>query len=207
MAVATVGYEFLREKLHLRAFQCKRPARIAKVAKVVSGEDYLDVPVSVAPSSEQPLAHILFALKHESINLQILAQSLPQVPASQIMEAFTQSPAGKYLRIAAYLWEQFTGHELLSVPPAVGPYVDLFDTAHYITGRRVFYGSQGLTIAIPIFAKSATLRVTTEKPCSSAVAAIIASRSDFGLGTCMLAHTGAVFSVKGSIRPENANRT
>ena len=136
MAVALVGYEFLREQLHLSAFPCSRPARIAKVAKVVPSEDYLDVPATVAPSSEQALAHILFALKHEGINLQILAQSLPQVPASHIMEAFTQSPASKYLRIAAYLWEQFTGHELLSAPPAVGPYVDLFDTAHYITGRR-----------------------------------------------------------------------
>lgn len=83
-----------------------------------------------------PLAHILFALKHEGINLQILAQALPQVPALQIIEAFCASPASKYIRIAAYLWEQWGGRELEGVPHAIGPYVDLFDCKKYLTGRR-----------------------------------------------------------------------
>ena len=38
-------------------------------------------------------------------------------------------------------------------------------------------------------------------------AAIMASRSERGSGMCSDAHTGAVLSVKGKIRPANAART
>lgn len=131
-----VGYEFLRSHLALSAFPCERPVRIASVTKILQRPDGLDVPAAVAPDSQAPLAHILFALKHEGINLQILAQALPQVLATQIIEAFCSRPASKYIRIAAYLWEQFAGHELQGVPNAIGPYVDLFDAKKYLTGRR-----------------------------------------------------------------------
>ena len=130
-----IGYEFLREHLRLSAFPCAHPARIANVAKVVQGDVFLEVPASVAPATPALLEHLLFALKHEGINLQILAQALPQVPASQIAEAFTKTPASKYLRMVAYLWEQFTGQALDGLPAAVGPYVDLFDATRYITGK------------------------------------------------------------------------
>lgn len=135
MAVSLVGYEFLRQHLHLSAFACTRPARIGNVTKVTQRPDRLDVPAAVAPASQAPLTHLLFALKHEGINLQVLAQSLPQIPADQIIEAFRHSPASKYTRMAAYLWEQFTGRELDGVPKATGPYVDLFDARKYLTGR------------------------------------------------------------------------
>ena len=66
---------------------------------------------------------------------------------------------------------------------------------------------QGLISSTPVWAKSATLRVTTLNPCSSAVAAIMASRSERGLGTCNAAHTGAVNCVNGKMRPAKAART
>lgn len=135
MAFHLIGYEFLREQLGLSAFPISLPARIANVSKVMRREDYLDVPASVAPISRDLLEHIIFALKHEGINLQVLAQSLPHIPASQIIEAFTKSPASKFNRMVAYLWEQFTGKELNGLPPAIGPYVDLFDEGRYITGK------------------------------------------------------------------------
>lgn len=135
MAGKLLGYEFLREHLDLSAFPCARPARISSVTKVLQRPDGLDVPASVAPATQAPLEHILFALKHEGINLQVLAQSLPQIAATDIGAAFYNSPASKYIRIAAYLWEQFTGHELADLPNAVGPYVDLFDPKKYLTGQ------------------------------------------------------------------------
>lgn len=42
----------------------------------------------------------------------------------------------------------------------------------------------GFSVTTPVAAKSATLRVTTVKPCTSAVAAMKASRSDLRSGTC-----------------------
>lgn len=136
MANIVIGYEFLRDRLNLTAFPCARPARIASVTKVMQRVDGLDVPVSVAPDSQAPFDHILFALKHEGVNLQILSQALPHIQRSQIIEAFQGSPASKYIRMAAYLWEQFSGSELEGLPAAIGPYVDLFDESRYVTGTR-----------------------------------------------------------------------
>lgn len=170
MAGKLIGYEFLREHLDLSAFPCARPARISRVTKVLQRPDRLDVPASVAPASEAPLAHILFALKHEGINLQVLAQSLPKIPAAQLMAAFRNSPASKYIRMAAYLWEQFTGHELEGVPNAMGPYVDLFDVKKYLTGRpqrntkwRVDFNGLGNIRYCPTIERTSTLTALLEK--------------------------------------------
>ena len=48
---------------------------------------------------------------------------------------------------------------------------------------RADQGNHGLSTATPVGSKSATLRVTTVKPCTIAVAAIRASRSARGSGT------------------------
>lgn len=43
-------------------------------------------PPNVAPAPEDLLDHVLFALKHEGINLSILAQALPRISASRCHE-------------------------------------------------------------------------------------------------------------------------
>ena len=135
MGLKVIGYEFLREKLGLSAFACSRPACVAHIAKISVHEDCLAVPATVAPSTEQPLEHLLFALKHEGVNLQILAQSLKHIAAADIIDAFQISPGSKFVRIAAFLWERFNLTELEDLAPAIGSYVALFDEDKYITGN------------------------------------------------------------------------
>ncbi len=170
MAGKLLGYEFLREHLGLSAFPCARPARIGSVTKVVQRPDGLDVPASVAPATQAVLEHILFALKHESVNLQVLAQSLPQIAPADISAAFCNSPASKYIRIAAYLWEQFTGHELADLPNAVGQYVDLFDAKKYLTGQprrntrwRVNFNGLGNIRYCPSIERTSAITALLEK--------------------------------------------
>lgn len=136
MAEKMVGYEFLRSSLGLSAFPCALPARISNVAKVTNQEDRLAVPALVAPKTENPLDHVLFGLKHEGVNLQILAQALQRISSEQMAEAVQMSPGGKYVRIAAFLWERFNNKVLVGLPDAVGPYVTLFDESKYITGAN-----------------------------------------------------------------------
>lgn len=54
--------------------------------------------------------------------------------------------------------------------------------------HQLIVQSHGFTMATPVAAKSATLRVTTVMPCTSAVAAMSASRSDRRSGTWSRAH-------------------
>ncbi|MDB6000097.1 MAG: fic [Rhizobacter sp.] len=132
--MAAVGYEFVRESLNLTAFTPPCPALIRPVTRIQQNEDHLAVPAGVAPTSGDPLLHLLFALKHEGVNLQVLAQALPLIPAERMQAEIAAAPNGQYIRIACYLWETLTGHKLDSSPGISGKYVELFDSQRYITG-------------------------------------------------------------------------
>ncbi len=132
--MSAVGYELLRRKGGLTAFALAQPAQVRPVTKVMPGNGLLAIPAQVAPQSEDPLDHILFALKHEGVNLQILAQVLPAIPAAQMLAALKQTPNGQYIRVAAFLWEHFNGQRLEGRPEITVGYASVFDPARYITG-------------------------------------------------------------------------
>jgi hypothetical protein len=62
-------------------------------------------------------------------------------------------------------------------------------------------------VGTPVDAKSPTLRMTTVKPCTQAVAAIKASRSLRRLGTCKPAQRRATARSMGKIRSANSGNT
>ena len=47
-----VGYEWLRQRLSLSAFEMDRPARVRPVTRVMPAEGLLAVPAHVAPGQE-----------------------------------------------------------------------------------------------------------------------------------------------------------
>ena len=129
-----VGYEWLRQRLSLSAFEMDRPARVRPVTRVMPAEGLLAVPAHVAPGQEDILEQVLFALKHEGVNLQILAQAMPHVPVKALRTALGQTPNGRYIRVLAHLWEVFMGQRLVEHPQVAGGYVDVFDPERYVTG-------------------------------------------------------------------------
>lgn len=132
--MAAVGYEFLRETLELSSFGLKRPALIKPVTRMEPADTFLAVPKHVAPDSADPVEHVLFALKHEGVNLQILAEALPRIDPATLLAELRRQPNGGYIRRACYLWERFTGNQLADLPEIGGPTEELFDPALYITG-------------------------------------------------------------------------
>ena len=132
--MAIIGYEYLRASLGLSAFALPRPAQVRPVTRVEPTPTYLAVPASVAPASNAPLDHILFALKHEGVNLQVLAEALPMLQAESLLHEIRKTPNGGYVRMACHLWEAFTGSVLEGAPEVGGAAVDLFDPARYVTG-------------------------------------------------------------------------
>lgn len=129
-----VGYERLRRELALTAFEVPSPAQVRPVTRVLPGAGLLAVPAHVAPPGREPLDHVLFALKHEGVNLQVLAQALPRVVPAHLGDALQQTPNGRYIRVACFLWEGFTGRRLPIEPRVSGRYVDVFDPDRYVTG-------------------------------------------------------------------------
>lgn len=130
-----VGYGFLAGLDAVTALPPSRRSVVAPVKSVVAAPngDRL-VPVGVAPAGDDLLEHILFALKHEGVDLQILAQTLPRVPREQLEQAITETPGGMYLRKACFLWELFTGGYVTERPRVTGARAALFDPGYYVVG-------------------------------------------------------------------------
>ena len=132
--MTALGYEHLRQDLGLTAFPPERPALLKPVTRIEVADGHLAIPRHAAPASDTPLAHVLFALKHEGTNLQILAQALPRIDAASMLAALRESPNGAYIRIACYLWEKFSGRPLTDLPAIGGLVAEVFDRARYVTG-------------------------------------------------------------------------
>lgn len=95
------------------------------------------VPAAMAPVGDDLLEQVLFALKHEGINLTILAQALPLIPEPDIRAAYDTSPTSQFLRKACYLWEHFTGQQIQRQNNASrSNYIPLFDPAKYLAGTE-----------------------------------------------------------------------
>jgi len=166
-----IGYAWLAEFRGVKAPTPKYYAEVRPVTRVEQIGNCLAVPASVAPTTNCPLAHVLFALKYEGVNLTILAQALPLIDESQLRQAYADSPTSQYLRKACYLWEHFTQCQIQrEAKPPRANYVELFDPAVYVTShgirdmrwRVVFNGLGTLEYCVSV-RKTATLSNLLDK--------------------------------------------
>lgn len=135
-----IGYEFLATKVAersgIRVPPLPRPAQVRPVTRIEAMPDLLAVPRHVAPADDASvLDHVLFALKHEDLQLHLLLEALRLIPAEELATALVAQRTGSYLRKAAFLWEKAHGRELpLPWDSTGGNYVDLFDARDYYVG-------------------------------------------------------------------------
>lgn len=131
-----IGYEFLLSKIAKPMMPLERPARIAPVTRIEPRADVLAIPQHVAPTETDILSHVLFALKHEEINIPILHEALSLVPPEEMLAALLGQPASGYVRQACFFWEKATNRSLPGDPNNMGGnYVDVFDSQIYYTGQ------------------------------------------------------------------------
>lgn len=116
----TVGYAHLRHALNTGAFEPSCPARVYPVQKMLRLADCLQVPEHVAPKPDAPpLEHLLFALKHETLDLQAAILALKKIEPAPLVQQFTQASGSRYLQQACFLWELAHG-QTLQAPEAKG---------------------------------------------------------------------------------------
>lgn len=133
-----VGYAWILESSSIKAIPLQNYAEIRSVSRLERIGNCLAVPESVAPQPEL-LQQVLFAIKHEGINLAVLSQALPLIPEPTMRAAHTRSPTSQYIRKVCFLWEGFTGQLIQRENPTIqANYVPLFDPKLYITstGQR-----------------------------------------------------------------------
>lgn len=100
--MGAIGYEFLRQSLRLTAFAPSKPAMLMPVTRVEPMPTCLAIPRQVAPARESPVDHLLFALKHEGTDMQILAEALPKLEPASLLAELRRQPTSGYIRMACY---------------------------------------------------------------------------------------------------------
>ena len=131
-----VGYAWLRERLDLPVVPVTREARAGATTRILETADAVLFPRKVAPAEgASDLTHLLFALKHEGINMAILAGALPPIGAAELQLELDRHPTSRYIRVAALLWEHFTGATLAPRHSDKVPYVSVFDPERYYTAE------------------------------------------------------------------------
>ena len=130
------GYAHLINQDSISAIAPAISAEVRSVTRKETIGQTIAVPAKLAPAPDDRLGHVLFAIKHEGINLQVLAQALPAIPEPEIRQAFDASPNSQYLRKACFLWEHFTGETIQRATESIQQaYVPLFNPKAYITGQ------------------------------------------------------------------------
>ena len=158
------GYVYLMEKFNIRCLSLTSKAEISTgVNKLVRLSEQLLVPPRMVPAPEDVLGHLVFAMKHEGVNLELLTQVLPSVAAEVLQKAVDNTPSSAVIRKLAWLWEEFTQRRL-RYEKAVGRYTELFDSAEYFTGEkqtisrwRVVYNGLGSLAYCPVVRRTEKL--------------------------------------------------
>jgi hypothetical protein len=133
-----VGYTYLINHLGITATDPLVSVEVRSVTRKEVFGHRIAVPARLAPEPSDLLGHLLFAIKHEGINLQVLAQALPEISEQEIRKAFDASPTSQYLRKACFLWEYFTGKEIQRATRSIKQtYIPLFNPEQYITAQGV----------------------------------------------------------------------
>lgn len=130
------GYAFLVSTLKLSAFFPEYPTQVSDAVnrKIETPSGRL-VPPRMAPKTASVVEHLLFALKHEGIDLQILAEAVHYADEKELQRQISAHPAAAMVRKLGFLWEALTGRTLGDIKTS-GNVVDLFDSDLYFTGER-----------------------------------------------------------------------
>lgn len=203
-----IGYEFLRNRFNLPVFPVTAPASIRPTNRVRFLEnDGLQVPRSVAPKTDDPVDHLLFALRYEAINLQILSEVMQHIDPAGLAERFRGSPSGLFIRQACYLWETFTRRDIIDVPAPAGGYGDIFDPEKYITGAavrsakwRINFNGIGSPDYCPVVRRSPLIRSAIASDILGCTQAFLeslgADNADRALAWAYLSETDSSFAIE-----------
>lgn len=108
---SAAGYAWLVERYALPVPRLPRRAAISRHHRKLSTAEWLVLTPRHAP--EESLAgHLVFALKNEGVNLQVLAALARTVPSAEITAVIRREPTGKYARRLWFLMEWLTDRTL-----------------------------------------------------------------------------------------------
>jgi Fic family protein len=134
--LSTIGYSELIRRYNLDAFPHWKvsylsPKQVQK--RYIEEGTIVDVYTPRYDPGTSLEGHLTFALKHEGINLEILAGLFRIVSPEEITGIVKSQPTGKYARMIWFLYEWLTGEQLPLDNLSQGNYFHLLDGNKYYT--------------------------------------------------------------------------
>lgn len=138
-----IGYTYLLDTLKTGAFELPVIAERRPVQRIIKPQGrrpggVLMVPGHAAPrDNARALDHLLFAIKHEGLEMQQAILALKKIDRSELVDAIAESPNSEYVRRAGYLWELANPSKLAleSKVLPTAPYQSLFDPEEHFTAK------------------------------------------------------------------------
>ena len=127
-----IGYAFLADHCGPGVMTPNLFAETAPVKRKIQKDNRLLVPLSSFHETENLLEHVAFALAHEGVNMQILAQILPRIASGDMLSFVSAKPTSLVCRRAGWLWELFN-QAALDFHTTASSYEPLFDPKRYLT--------------------------------------------------------------------------
>lgn len=132
--VLRIGYAWLIETFSLTTLPLTHASYIGVRALADTSRPGLVrefFPPSYWPGDD-PFDHLVFALKYDDFNLDVLDQTLAALGADRVLAYVESQPNGKYARQLGYLFELFSGQQLALRSTIGGAYIDLLDPEKYV---------------------------------------------------------------------------
>lgn len=129
-----VGYKWLIRKWGLSTFPLSHESYIGARARSDASTPGI-VQEVFQPTywpGDDPFDHLVFALKYDDFNLDVLRQSFDKLGGDRVRQYVESQPNGKYARQLGYLYEMLNRATLELSVAIGGTYVDLLDPDKYL---------------------------------------------------------------------------
>ena len=132
----SLGYTRLIERLNLNVRPPDKTACLSgAVNRRVDSADRILFPKGVA-IEDNLLGHLEFALRHEEIRLDIVAETFKALDPGLLIARLRDNPNGEYIRKLCFLWEWMTDSSLGSEIIVRSGYIDLLPSEKYAVASR-----------------------------------------------------------------------
>ena len=126
---------------HVQSFIAER----GRHKTVIDGYQRTEIYTKKYDPGDNSADHLVFALKFEGINLEILNALFLVVDPTELERFIKETPAGKYARKIWFLYEFLMGKELDLEPCAVTNYVALLEQSMYFAAKGIAHRRQKVT--------------------------------------------------------------
>lgn len=132
------GYAWLVERFALPAFALVHSSRIGGTRSRTTdaqGRVTEIFPAAYRPGDD-PLDHVVFALKVDGVDLALLATLFPHLDPAAVADWVDRRPTGKYARVVGFLYEFLSGRTLPVEDRRAGNYVPVLDPERHVVHPR-----------------------------------------------------------------------